>query len=558
VHHRHGTAETVTFDLVPDDDGPVPDDAGVPSDPGEPPPSVVGRLRTAVAAWPRRRKIVAVASAAGLVLASVGVVVAVDGVRDRQLRHQLVEAPGGVFSLARPPEQRWRAPLAGQEVVALMDGLLVVADRQYWSEDTDDPSVTLTAVDPADGSVRWSTEVEGADWCGGAPPPPAGMWGGGVSEATALVCATVEPEPGVAVVGEDGRITARRALDDPVEGEVVLAAPGAVVRLARVGTPDEGVVVDWTLGEDFATRDLTVRLEDAVTGDVRWETTLDGGTAPAGTRVDSIFQCADGGPDGTSFESVSDDISGYAWEVGARALWVGACGVDATIDLVTGEVVRSTDPFDAAGDWYQGVVSLDGGGYATRVPAESSSDAPLLGEVNRIWRADGTVVGDVPGSVAVPTATDGSPADVLLTTGADGLSAFDPADTTPLWVRRGTATPLARTERVLVVGQGTGIVGLDPRTGRELWTRPPPEPGQGPGELPSQVVRAFTDGRYVMLMGLRDAGLVGEDGTADLSLVALDLATGATVWTAERTAPFLQSIAGQLYEVRSDALVALE
>lgn len=556
VHHRRGTPETVTFDLVPDD-GAVPDDGGAPAGEAEVPPSAVGRLLRALAAWPRRRKVVAVTSVVGLVVATAGVVVTLDAVRDRQTSLRLAAAPGGVISLADAPEQLWRTELASPELVAVMGGLLVVADRQFWSERTDDEGVVLAGVDPVDGTVRWSTEVEGADWCGGAQPAPGGMWGGGLGEATALVCPTRLPEPGVAVVGTDGQVTARRALDGPVDGEVVLAAPGAVLRLARVGTPSDGVLDVQTLAEDFPTRDLTVRLEDAVTGVVRWETTVPGGTAPAGTPAEWVYRCTDLGSDGSSVGSVSDSNGSYSWEVRPREVWVETCGVNASLDLATGEVVRSVDAFDTTGGWDPGSVPLDGGGYATRLPRDSESDDALLGEVNRVWRQDGTVVGDVTGSIALPTATDGSPADVLLTVGPAGLSAFDPADATQLWVRTRGGQPLVRTQRVLVVQQGIDLIGLEPRTGRELWTRAPHDPGMGSSDVPVQLVRAFTDGHRVMLMGMSDNEFLDEDGTADLALSALDLATGVTVWTTQRTAPFLQSVGGRLYEIRTDALVAL-
>ena len=320
----------------------------------------------------------------------------------------------------------------------------------------------------------------------------------------------------------------------------------------RAGTPATGMLVDGALSEAFTARDLVVRLEDAVTGDVRWETTVPGATAPAGATQDQVGQCLewdDAGPG----DDVSDRTSGYGWDISVRWLWISACGISASLDLATGEIVRSVNPFEpGAYGWDDRVVALETGDYATR------SDEVGSGESYHVWRQDGTVAGDIPGGPVLPTATDGSRADVLLAIGFHGLAAYDPADLSELWTRPSAAAwPYARTEHVLVTQDGTAVMGLDPRTGQTLWESDAFDARPDASGHPEQVYQAFTDGRLVVLMTLLNGGIVNDDGTADVRMRALDLATGTLRWTAERTAPLMQPIGGRLYEFATDAVVGL-
>jgi hypothetical protein len=343
------------------------------------------------------------------------------------------------------------------------------------------------------------------------------------------------------------------------DAETVLAAPEAILRVRRVGTPDDARYDGQVLAEDFPTRDMVVRMEDAVTGEVRWETTVPGATAPAGTAVDTMYQCTRWSADGAVAETVTDETDGFSWVLGPGWAWFDTCGVNASIDLGTGAILRSVDPFDpSTGGWDPGIVAVDGGGHAARLPYPATSEAATAVETYRVWREDGTVVGDVVGPLATPTVTDGSRPQVLLTMGLSGLAAFDPGDAAPLWTLDGTGGwPVARTEHVLVVQDGFSYIAVDPRTGRERWTVPMVSPT--PGDFGNQpyLVAAFTDGRRLMLVEVRDGGLVGEDGTSPLVMRALDLSTGATVWSQERTAAPPAAIDGHLYEFDATGVVRL-
>ncbi|WP_425956163.1 PQQ-binding-like beta-propeller repeat protein [Xylanimonas sp. McL0601] len=550
MKHRDVRA-TVTFDLEPEDEAPsgVPDDAHARGT--DPRPSVAGRVARTVRAWSPRRRFVVAGTLVGLAVAGFGAVRVVDAVHDQTLRARVATAPGGVVSLAHAPARLWRTEIDHPEPLALMDGLLVVSERASTTGSGIGDGLTLKALDPDDGHVRWSTTVGGARSCGTAPGPTG--WGRDVGTAAELVCLTGPAGGRVVVVGEGGRVTAERALRGRTAGEVALAVPGAVLRVSRVGSPVPAPpFVDGALSAAFATRDLRVRLEDAQTGAERWAATVPGSSAPAGTAIDTMYLCSHWSADAAEVETV-DDQSGLSSDIGARRVSLRACGIAATVDLATGAIVQRVDPFDPSAGWDPGAVPLDGAGYATRLPSDGSGV-----EVDRIWREDGSLVSDVVGPVALPSSTDGSPADVLLTNGLQGLAAFDPADATKLWVHASQgAVPIARSARVLVVAVGGDVVALAPRTGRELWNRPVLAPEPDSSGHPEQLVRAFTDGHRVVLVGLLNGGFLDGDGNGDVWLHALDLSTGELLWRVERRGPLPQSIGGRLYEVGADAVVAL-
>ncbi|WP_165350378.1 PQQ-binding-like beta-propeller repeat protein [Xylanimonas protaetiae] len=479
----------------------------------------------------------------GLVLAGSGIAAAVDVVRGHELRDRLVTAPGGVVGLAAAPAERWRTALDHPRALAIMDGLLVVAEtvpNQAFGQ------VVLDALDPDDGAVRWSTRIGDAHDCGAAPGPVGG-WAPGVGTADTVVCLTGPGADGVVVVvGAGGAIVADRQLAGSAPGEYDLAAPGAVVRVSRVGPPAVApLAADGALTEDFTTRDMLVRLEDAVTGAERWSTTVPGATAPAGTRVDRMTPCVTWSGSGTP--EVTSDENGLSSDVGAQHATLEACGVSVTLDLATGAVMRSVDHFDPDQAWDPDVRPLDGGGWATGVPA-----AAVAGWTTRVQRDDGTVVGVVDGAVRAPLATDGSPADVLLTD-THGLTGVDPADTSELWNQPGAhPQPLVRADGVVVVAFETSVVAVDARTGRELW-RKDAFLADVRGEL---LATAFTDGRRAVIAEqVGDLPADGAPGT--LRLRALDLATGDVTWSEEKTAPVPQAVGGRLYELSDDAVTAL-
>ncbi len=550
-------ASKVTFGLEPDDEHAHQTRAedAVEPDPGwaRAPADAAAHLLTTLHSWPRGRR-VAVAGALALLLAGgAAVAVVIDGARERALAERLATAPGGVVGLEDPPVERWRVALDQPWPVAVVAGALVVASE-------DDAGVTLRALDPDDGAELWATDLGAHGRCGGA----TGLRqpGADVGVTRDLVCLRGDSSA-VAVVDASGGLVAERPVADRADDELVFPAPdSALLRIARLAPPaPEPRFEAETLLDPLVTRPARVRLEDARTGAARWEVELPAATLAAGARVGSLQACM--ATTGVGETPRVDPAQGWSYELDEDRVWVSGCGADAVLDLATGAVLLTRDPFDPqTRPWEPSAVSLDGDGYATAVPP---GDPPGgAAGATRVWSDDGTVVGEVHGTVMLPLATDGTDPEVLFALGPHGLTAHDPADLSERWSRdpARSGRVLLRTHREAVVASGSDVVAVDPRTGATRWTNPlwrplPGAPSDAHGGVhggPGSVVDVFTDGHRVVLV--QQVGMDDAYGVTEVRLDALDLRAGDVSWTwSTLVAP--QAIDGRLYTFGFDGVVAL-
>lgn len=547
----------VAIELVPGAELPPDEgDAGGPDAPDVP----RSRLRDTLRRVPRRRVIAAAAVAALALGAGVGVV----AVRDHRVAARLATASGGVVALDHAPRARWRVELDHPRPVAVMRGLLVVAAQPAdVSEGTD--GITLEGVSLTDGRARWTTTVPGALTCGGGSAL-AEPHQDRVGTADELVCVTGTALDHVVVVGSDGTVTSTRPIEGRGADETLFPAPdGTLLRVEQDGSPSSvpGLrdgVLPYTLDGPLVTRGAQVSLEDAVTGGTVWQAVLEGRTAPAGTALWDAGFCLTGTGEDASLH-LDLDTSPHV-ELGARTVWVAACGLDATLDLATGALLHGKNPF-APGYrlWNRAVQPLDGVGYAV----ELTDDAVPGGSgdvTSRLFRDDGTVVGDVPGAADNPWASDGTPATVVLTHRVAALSAFDAQSAAERWTTRVVAgTPLlARTASTVLLVSGDELVALDARTGRTRWKNPfwesDPDLGASAQTGPAAIFDVLTDGRRAVLVEtLPDE--TGAPSAPNLRWTAFDLATGHVAWTATSTEGWPAAIAGHLVRLDPDAVVGL-
>lgn len=101
-------------------------------------------------------------------------------------------------------------------------------------------------------------------------------------------------------------------------------------------------------------------------------------------------------------------------------------------------------------------------------------------------------------------------------------------------------------------------MGLDRATGETLWTHDLYDEDPGASAVAWwSVFGAVTDGKHVAVTVPVTPSEGVDMSTAQKKTVALDLGSGAVVWTT--TGPLApQAIAGRLYRIDTDALVALE
>lgn len=535
------------FPLVPDDE-PSPGSPLPPEGPGAL-AELFGRIGARLRAMPRRRLV-----ATGLVLAvlaagGVATNLALQTMSRERTDALLVTAPGGVVGLDHVPAVVWRDAAVRPRPIAVMDGLLVVASDRTGG-------LTVQALDPQDGAPRWTVLVDDAYTCGEGVPVP----GREVSAVAELVCVTGVNQTGVVVIDGHGKIVAQRALAGrTASGTVAVAPGGALLRVDRVGPESPAPQLrDGVISGPLVTRDARVRLEDAVTGATRWVATVAGGSAPAGTSGDGLGQCQNvAGDDGAV---TVEPEGGWAINMGARRVWVSACGLDATFDLATGDVVLTREAFAPQELPYSpAVTELDAGGYAIQATGDQRP-VGAVDTVTMVYSGAGRFVGDVDGVVAPVSVNDGSPTDLMLTTGSAGFSAYDAADAHLVWKRAvdDVGYPVARTRHVVVAVKGAGLVGLDAATGRSLWTNPlwQQRPGAQNGIGASGLIKVVTDGERVVLFETED-GSWSSNLPFAVTMTALDVATGATLWTARTTEVLPESVGGHLYRFEQDAVVAL-
>lgn len=518
-----GSRGPLLIDLDPDDVDDGPDGFPPPSGAGPEPLTWRRALDRARDALRGRRLVAAV-----VVVAAALTAVVVDTVGDRGRIAALRAAPGGVLDLSAQPHEVWRVEAEGSVPGGLMAvaGGLVVAQRQD----------TLLGLDVETGERRWQVALPaGASSCG----PGMQVWSGGVQADTAdrIVCVTARPSDGgapegdrvrrstVTVVAADGTVEGTRE----VEGSPAELYPGGDGSLVSVEWVGEASPVDPRVADDVVAGvadagaisdgyDLRVRVEDAVTGDRRWQQTV-----PFDGAVDPSL-CVRWSDDGTT--SGVDLRGGVQTVVTDRLLWLGGCGIDAWFTPDGGRLDRPADPGTFEGF---SVEPLTGGGYAVRTDADDlSAEDPTA--TDRILRDDGTEVREVRGRYLVPLSTDGGGDGVhLARRGAATVATSD--DGTELWRTDVRSTSvLVRTAQVaVVVDEGRRVHGVDLGTGDVLWVRPDLVEGlDAMGAYgPRFVDAAFTDGRLA-------AFVVPDYARGDVvHWVALDAASGRQLWQVE-------------------------
>ncbi|MGW6225524.1 outer membrane protein assembly factor BamB family protein [Cellulosimicrobium cellulans] len=523
-----GTGPEDALDTDPlDSDEPDTDErAGDGTRPDSPRPSRPGR-RTAVVG--------AVAAGVALVL---GGMLAVDAWHGRADIARLRAAPGGVEPLPDTPREQWTAEVGLTGGLALLPGSMVTV--------VDGEAVAL-ALDG--GEERWRVDVGKDATCGSGifwalpsgepddtlvcvapvPEPPGGIVRDRSPELDPMTGRIVSGTWTITVVDDDGEVLGQR--EASTEGALLTPGPGgSVVRAERVGEvpAGEGAVLET----DDATgmpreipdgRPAVVQVEDALTGDVRWEAEL---PFVAGAGQCITWSEADGE------ETIRADLENLWTAVETRLLRVEGCGVTAWFTLDGTRLDEADNPVDGVVGLADGTYSRDPVGYdygwGPSSGTEPTSAPAILG-------ADGSVLWEPPGSVLSPSATDGRPVPTLVRDGLD-LVAFD-VEGTELWRTSEQSTSgavLVAAGGTLVVSNGYGdgaLVGLDLTTGGERWSLDREdliarlEVGTG---WSADV--AYTDGsRAILAVSDWDAGTT--------SLLALDLADGSVAWTAETAGP---------------------
>jgi outer membrane protein assembly factor BamB len=644
VARRRSDGGSFTFDLEPDDDGdgvgagavagvPHGDEHGdehgdglVSVEPVAVEPSVLARVVAAAArtlrTWPRRR-VIAVGTALGVVVVgAVGTPVALSQARQKAWERTAMTASGAMFDLSHEPVQVWRTELAGAQPVAVVSGTLVVSDPQGEGDVRDR---SLHGLDPATGELRWSTVVPDAGEC----TVGQNLWVSTavtrVNSGDVLVCVSTTQRR-VGVVNGEGTLLASRELadqvpaDEAVDGDEV--ADAAVGDAAVDGDEVDDDAVDWAnraahrvlvlaggdlvridrLGElgapvglgpftdpvgdghrtaellgPLVTRDVRVRVEDAVTGAVRWEKVLDVADLPEGAAVDEGSTCLGWGASG----SVADPEGQWSDGLGATRLRLRGCGLDAALDLATGEIAdpQGAEDAETSGmtEWLLADVPIPGGGWAA-LRLDVDQETGEYAAQSHVTGADGTDVGTLPGLLIPPLASDGPRSTLLITSSAWGgqeeseFAAYDAGTAERRWrVPMPNTRLLVRTAETVVVSDGLTVTGLDAATGRTRWehglsgpdspTSPDIAAGltgatglQPDGGL--QIRDALTDGQRVLIVMPEhpDDSAYSFDGPS--ALTTLDLATGDVAWEAtSQSVPY--PVAGRLVRFDADAVIGL-
>lgn len=433
------------------------------------------------------------ATVGGALLLVAGMLV-VDAVTTRDAQHRLETARGAVRTLDGPPEEVWTATASAEHGFGLLPGLLVTVE--------DDAAV---ARDLDSGAVTWRVPVGDGAVCG-----PWVSWHVARTTSRTLVCVAGAT---ATVVDATGRVLGER--DVETGGALLAPGPaGGLVRLERVGEPGEPtggpVAVDPAAGETIdgvRGRDAVVTLEDALTGDVRWRHELPFQAVPwSCTRWDAR----------TGGEEVdAERLDALASEL---LVDVDGCGLAASF---TPDGDRLDDPDLGTDD----VVPLAGGRFL--VDADRYGSGGTL-RADRVLRADGTLLLDVPGEVLDPQSTDEPGPGVLIVRDGIDLDAYDD-DGARLWTHDGARVPeavYALAAGTAVVGTGGTVLGLDAVTGEQTWSRFLDDLAGDDGRS-TTVRQAFTDGRCVIL------GLVDPATGTGSRTVALELSTGALVWESD-------------------------
>ncbi len=403
-----------------------------------------------------------------------------DEVRERGETARVVGV-GGLLPMPHAPSTRWRVALVPEADVTVFGGHIVVAQGRAGDN-------TIRALDPRTGTAVWEVAgLGGPTTCGTAGAAAGESAAPGPHGAARLICLTgainaVDAEPdshAVLVVGPDGRELARRTFQSPM---AVLIPPDRVLRGA-VGP-----------------RAVSVRVEDAVDGLLRWQAEL--------PRDDvEVLEPVRGAARAPAWNEETGDVAETplnAYGDGVVVHVLGA-GVSAYFDAEGAASDHFLDPLvQVAADGTRVVSALTEAGYAA---AATRTDGRTL------WRR-------TTGALDLPAVSDNPVAPILLdrdlggsrTLGRDlhtGREVWRTGD----WFEGGA---LAQIGDRLIVADSKALRAVDARTGSRLWST-------APVDLFSGVV---TDGRRLILAGRRPVD------RQDVVLQALDLRTGAEVWTA--------------------------
>ncbi|MBM7817541.1 hypothetical protein JOE63_000018 [Cellulosimicrobium cellulans] len=531
---RSGAASLVDLDALGPGQGvpvPGPEDAPDPAEPADGAPSGGAR-----ASRSGRRTAVVGAVAAGVALV-LGGMLAVDAWHGRADLDRLRAAPGGVEPLPDAPREQWTADVTLPGGFSLVPGALVTFEGE---------SAVARSLDT--GEERWRVEVGAYAACGSAL-----VWSLPFGEPDdTLVCLApsldaagaplpedelpVDPMTGrveasawtVTVVDADGEVLGRREVTSE-GGAPSPGLGGTIVRAERVGEVPEGdgalVEQDPVTGEISEMpvgRPAVVRVEDALTGDLRWEADL-----PFVARSGQCVEWSE--TDGT--QTTRAELENLWVAVETRLVRVDGCGV-------TSWFTPDGTRLDDVGVPTDGVVALgDGTYYRDPTSNDYSWGYPAGGDVTAapaILAPDGSVRWEAPGPVVVPRSTDGRPSPRVVRDGL-GIVAYDQAGA-ELWRTDEVGTPesvLVAASDTLVISNGYGngvLIGLDAATGRERWSF-----GREEAEAALDVGSgwgtdtAYTDGtRAIVTVSDWDAGRT--------TLVALDLSDGHVAWTTEVSA----------------------
>lgn len=501
--HR-GADDAFTFDLVTEDDG----EGAVTAEEGGPtsdvPPGWVARHLTLLV------------PAFAAVVALLVTAFAVSAARERQQDERVAQAPGGVVSLVTLPGERWRLTDAPQPV-AVLGGLLVTRNHDG-----------LQGLDPVTGAVRWRIETGARVDCGSST-----FGFTGVPTVGPLVCLDGSE---VLVVEEDGTLSARRALHD-LAGSPRTGPDGSVLRAERVGPVAQSPAVecndrgDCRLADGAAVRgpDAVVRLEDAATGALRWERTVDFDlrTDSAGNLTGCRIRDTP-----TTPLVVYDDLDVV---VHGSLIQVVGCGVNATF---TASGIDLTPPSASF------VQDVDGRYFRVTLPRAET----LEGVRTEVLAPDGSVLREIAGYPAHPLATSGT-GDAVVTVQDAGVVATRSDGTERVLTTSTMAGVLVVDGSVVLIEDQAEamLLAVDLATGEDLWRRGvPAEVDLGPGRAPvtgGSVITAFTDGDVAMLVYQRGATVGTASGYAAFGL---GLRTGEVLWSGDLGSAPPFAVAGHL------------
>ncbi|MGW9417046.1 outer membrane protein assembly factor BamB family protein [Cellulosimicrobium funkei] len=503
------------------DDDPAEDDPAE-SDPAESDPAEGGPPR-------RGRPAAVVAGVTAGVALVLGGMLAVDAWQGRADLERLRAAPGGLEPLPDAPVERWTADVEVSGGLALLPGAVVTVE---------DGTAVARSLD--DGAERWRVDVGAHASCGGQL-----LWSLPFGEpASTLVCVApssdavglggvtdlqLDPETGrvlasdwaVTVLAADGEVLGRRDTTS-AGGAPIPGTDGTLLRAQRVGEvpAGDGAVVE----QDVATgevadlplgRPAVVRVEDALTGDTRWEADV--------PFVEGSGQCV-GWTEADGTETIRAELENLWAATETHLVRVEGCGVTAWFTPGGERLDDQENPLDGVVALADGTYYRDPSGYASTWG--SAATAPR-DAARAVLAADGAVRWEPPDPILVPRSSDGSDAPLLARSEGE-LVAFD-GDGSELWRSSEVVAPeavLVATHDTVVVsgGSSTGwMTGLDATTGTVRWSLDRETVEAAAGGSVSWMDTAYTDGRRAILLAYQD------DGRTDL--LAIDLADGHVAWS---------------------------